>query len=71
MSAQMDIENHIIGAHKLDKIDGFAEILPEDKHMIVLMLQNAGYIVGMTGDGANVGFLLFTLISYTSLIGRI
>lgn len=33
--------------------DGFAEVLPEDKHAIVHLLQATGHLVGMTGDGAN------------------
>lgn len=32
---------------------GFAEIFPEDKHAVVKMLQSAGHVVGMTGDGVN------------------
>jgi hypothetical protein len=44
-------------------VDGFAEIFPEDKHMIVQLLQNKGFVVGMTGDGANVPPLSFPPIS--------
>lgn len=33
--------------------DGFAEVLPSDKHLIVRLLQEAGHSVGMTGDGVN------------------
>ena len=33
--------------------DGFAEVLPADKHLIVTLLQEAGHTVGMTGDGVN------------------
>ncbi len=33
--------------------NGFAEIYPEDKYGIVKLLQTAGHIVGMTGDGVN------------------
>ncbi|MBM6775136.1 plasma-membrane proton-efflux P-type ATPase [Olsenella profusa] len=33
--------------------DGFAEVLPADKHLIVHLLQEAGHSVGMTGDGVN------------------
>ncbi len=35
------------------KIDGFAEIYPEDKYRVVKLLQSAGHMVGMTGDGVN------------------
>jgi magnesium-transporting ATPase (P-type) len=33
--------------------DGFAEVFPEDKYLVVQHLQAAGHIVGMTGDGVN------------------
>lgn len=33
--------------------DGFAQVLPEDKYLIVEKLQKAGHIVAMTGDGVN------------------
>jgi len=33
--------------------DGFAEIYPEDKYLIVESLQKANHVVGMTGDGVN------------------
>jgi len=32
---------------------GFAEVFPEDKHLVVQSLQAAGHVVGMTGDGVN------------------
>jgi H+-transporting ATPase len=33
--------------------DGFAEVFPEDKYIVVKHLQAAGHITGMTGDGVN------------------
>lgn len=33
--------------------DGFAEVYPEDKYLVVQHLQSAGHVVGMTGDGVN------------------
>ena len=33
--------------------DGFAEIYPEDKYIVVQHLQAAGHVTGMTGDGVN------------------
>ncbi len=35
------------------KCNIFAGVFPEDKYHLVQALQNAGYIVGMTGDGVN------------------
>jgi H+-transporting ATPase len=33
--------------------DGFAEVYPEDKYIVVRHLQAAGHVTGMTGDGLN------------------
>ncbi len=33
--------------------DGFAEVYPEDKYVVVKRLQAAGHVTGMTGDGVN------------------
>ncbi|MEJ2379053.1 MAG: plasma-membrane proton-efflux P-type ATPase, partial [Pseudolabrys sp.] len=38
---------------RIEQADGFAEVFPEHKFKIVRALQNAGHIVGMTGDGVN------------------
>lgn len=37
----------------IEKSDGFAEIYPEDKYLVVKSLQKIGHVVGMTGDGVN------------------
>lgn len=39
--------------HAITTADGFAQVLPEHKFHIVDLLQRAGHIVGMTGDGVN------------------
>jgi len=40
-------------AKVIEETDGFAEIYPEDKYLIVKLLQSRGHLVGMTGDGVN------------------
>ncbi len=37
----------------LANVDGFAEVYPEDKYVVVQHLQAAGHVTGMTGDGVN------------------
>ena len=44
------------GSESIDLLagaDGFAEVYPEDKFIIVQHLQAAGHVTGMTGDGVN------------------
>lgn len=37
----------------IEDVELFAEVIPEDKYLIVETLQKAGHIVAMTGDGVN------------------
>ena len=37
----------------IEHVDLFAEVVPEDKYLIVDTLQKGGHIVAMTGDGVN------------------
>lgn len=37
----------------IEEVDIFAEVVPEDKYLIVDTLQKGGHIVAMTGDGVN------------------
>lgn len=41
------------GGNMCANVDVFAGIYPEDKYDIAKSLQNAGFVVGMTGDGVN------------------
>ena len=45
--------NARIDRDRILKADGFAEVFPEHKFDIVRTFQDAGHIVGMTGDGVN------------------
>jgi H+-transporting ATPase len=38
---------------QLEQADGFAQVFPENKFLIVKILQGGDHIVGMTGDGVN------------------
>ena len=51
-----DLKEHIDTEEtgkEIEDSDGFAEIYPEDKYLIVKSLQGRNHIVGMTGDGVN------------------
>ncbi len=45
-----DLETH---TPRMIAADGFAQVFPEHKFLIVEALRRAGYSVGMTGDGVN------------------
>ena len=58
VSRMADVESSIsqdgmVAAEIVDKSDGFAEIYPEGKYLIVKGLQAEKHVVGMTGDGIN------------------
>lgn len=44
-------EERLLGM--IEDVDGFAEVMPEDKFNIVANFQKLGHITGMTGDGVN------------------
>jgi len=46
-------ETGIRAAEAALSADGFAEVFPEDKFLVVKSLQSAGHVIGMTGDGVN------------------
>ncbi len=48
-----DEKNASLAAEVAEKSDGFAEIYPEGKYVVVKSLQAKGHVVGMTGDGVN------------------
>ena len=47
------VEGHASVEELVEAADGFAEVFPEHKHLIVKILQERGHVVGMTGDGVN------------------
>ncbi len=49
---KMSIENPRL-IKNIEDANGFAQVYPEDKYIIVESLQKSGHIVGMTGDGVN------------------
>jgi len=50
---ELTTSDPIKAAELAEKNDGFAEVYPEDKYLIVKDFQAKGHIVGMTGDGVN------------------
>jgi H+-transporting ATPase len=52
LRAAQDSE-HLRARQLVQVASGFAEVFPEDKFLVVKYLQEAGHIVGMTGDGVN------------------
>ena len=50
-AASAKVENKTVDL--LAGADGFAEVFPEDKYIVVKHLQAAGHVTGMTGDGVN------------------
>jgi len=42
-----------VALRQMETSDGFAEVYPEDKYMIVRSLQASHHVLGMTGDGVN------------------
>jgi len=64
---RLGMDRCILDAHKLidesmdeasitervEKADGFAQVIPEHKYKVVELLQKKGFLVGMTGDGVN------------------
>ena len=54
--AEIKATNAKAGTAAIDLLagaDGFAEVYPEDKYIVVQRLQAAGHVTGMTGDGVN------------------
>ncbi|KXN74721.1 H(+)-ATPase [Conidiobolus coronatus NRRL 28638] len=46
-------ESEEVIADRCVRADGFAQVTPEHKYRVVELIQEKGYLVGMTGDGVN------------------
>ena len=60
VAADVGLTGDVVRADDLAALTGgegvpnvIAQVLPQDKHRIVQLLQQAGHVVGMTGDGVN------------------
>lgn len=61
VARQVGIEGPVAAADALDQVDGdraldhgvYARVYPEHKIRLIRLLQSAGHVVGMTGDGVN------------------
>jgi H+-transporting ATPase len=54
--ADLKVVSAQAGSESIDLLagaDGFAEVYPEDKYIVVQHLQAEGHVTGMTGDGVN------------------
>eukprot|EP00899_Mesostigma_viride_P020054 jgi/Mesvir1/2804/Mv13910-RA.2 len=60
-SLEKDADGHLLVpkdlgerfGHMIEQADGFAQVFPEHKFLLVEALRQKGYVVGMTGDGVN------------------
>jgi len=53
LSGDKSLVAHAVAKQLSEKINVIAEVLPQDKHDVILKLQIAGEKVGMIGDGVN------------------
>ena len=51
--SDLKASNTNAGIDLITRVDGFAEVYPEDKYVVVQHLQAAKHVTGMTGDGVN------------------